>query len=211
MIATLGCVTEVREPQAPRSPDAPREARGGDPQPASEAEAVGTYVESESIVTDDGEVIVIREKVAKRPPRPVKNPDIVPRYSDKAIVENAWARAWLLLDVDRRGRVARLKLLRRPGYDLDEIAVEHGFTLRFRPAVDAAGRPTATQILWPLEWPSYWYLIKLVGVATRKPYVDYVPCRGSGPLNLDMAVPVYRDCSKPDLSRAASLPWIEAP
>jgi hypothetical protein len=38
--------------------------------------------------------------------------------------------------------------------------------------------------------------------------LDRVPCAGSGPLNLDLRNRAYRDCSQPDVSTAAALPWI---
>lgn len=196
---TLGDVLDAPPPPPRREPDADT---------FDETEARGPRV-SDSV----GEVIVIRERrptaVAAKPRRRRLGP---PPYSDRAAVSNRWARAWLLLDIDRRGRVTRLKFLNRPGYDLDEIAIREAFKTRFEPARDAAGRPTASYMLYALEWPSYWWMIKLVGtVSNRMRDPGYVPCRGSGPLNLDMEVPVYRDCSLPDLSRVRAVPWIEPP
>jgi len=37
----------------------------------------------------------------------------------------------------------------------------------------------------------------------------YVPCAGSGPMNLGSLHPAYKDCSKPDLRQAAREPWLE--
>jgi hypothetical protein len=66
-----------------------------------------------------------------------------------------------------------------------------------------------TQILWPIEWPSYWWLVTTQGLATRIPTSIYgVPCAGSGPLNLDSAHPVYRDCSYPEFSKLATERWL---
>src|SRR4029450_9881483 len=63
-----------------------------------------------------GEVIRIRGKQPK-PARPRNHSAIkAPPYSDRAIARNAWTRAWMLLDVDARGRVVRLKFMKRPGY-----------------------------------------------------------------------------------------------
>jgi hypothetical protein len=211
----IGCGSPALQPgravsppgSAPVEPAAPPRA---EPSAASfdEAEVAGPKVSS-SI----GEVIVIRERqptaVAARPTGRRRGP---PPYSDRAALGNRWARAWLLLDIDRSGRVTRLKFLNRPGFDLDEIALDEAFKARFEPARDAAGRPTATYLLYALEWPSYWWMVKMVGTATNEPRSpDYIPCRGSGPLNLGMAVPVYRDCSVPDLDRIKAAAWIDPP
>jgi hypothetical protein len=168
------------------------------------------------------EVIVIDEK----PPRPAVeakavnfSPRKAPPYSDRAIESDAWTRAWLLLDIDARGTVTRFKFLKRPGYDLEEIATREVFGLRFEPARDRAGRPQRTWMIWGIEWPSYWWLVEFLGVASGMPPVvgfpprsmaAGVPCRGSGPMNLGSIHPAYRDCSLPDLSRRhfAGQPWI---
>jgi hypothetical protein len=160
-----------------------------------------------------GEVIVIDEKPPRAavPARAVNfSPIKAPPYSDRAIEEDAWTRAWLLLDIDDTGTVRRFKFLKRPGHDLEAIATREAFKLRFQPARDASGRPVATWMLWLIEWPSHGWLIARLGLATRMPPVvgfpprsmaAHVPCAGSGPLNLDSIHPVYRDCSRPDLSR----------
>src|SRR5688572_12874788 len=72
-----------------------------------------------------GETIIIREhgpgyKVAT----PKRDPRIAPTYSDAAIEHDAWTRAWMLLDIDDRGVVQRMKFLKRPGYDLEKIAID---------------------------------------------------------------------------------------
>jgi hypothetical protein len=145
-----------------------------------------------------------------------------PPYSDAAIESDAWTRAWLLLDVDERGRVTRFKFIKRPGHDLEGIAAQQAFGLHFDPARDDGDRRIKSWVVWGIEWPSYWWLVMFVGTATRmpplvgtmhpRPMSDYVPCRGSGPLNLDSAHPVYRDCSLPDLSVSFDAePWISAP
>jgi hypothetical protein len=186
----------------------------------------------------EGEIIrIIDSKPPTVPPRLSKDiPHITPPYSDEAVVRDAWARAWLLLDIDERGKVVRVKLLRRPGFDLDEIAVKEAMKLRFEPALDERNKPMRTQILWSMEWPSHGWLVEHNGTAARLPVEAYVidplmrgfggqgqptapptgasslsrvPCAGSGPLNLDLRYPVYRDCSKPDLERASLLPWLD--
>lgn len=167
-----------------------------------------------------GEVIVVKEPrrrvTPRRPavlPKPKNySPVKAPPYSDEAILSDAWTRAWLLLDVDRTGKVRRFKFLKRPGHDLEQIAAAEAFKLRFEPGRDGKRRPVDTWVVWLIEWPSHGWLIDLIGIATRMPreLAGYVPCAGSGPLNLDSVHPTYRDCSKPDLSKAAGEKWIVA-
>jgi hypothetical protein len=168
------------------------------------------------------EVIVIDEK----PPKPAVEARPVnysarkaPPYSDAAIEQDAWTRAWLLLDIDPRGAVTRFKFLKRPGYDLEDVAARQVFGLRFEPALDARGKPQRTWMIWLIEWPSYGWLIDRLGVASGMPPVigfpprrmdAYVPCRGSGPMNLGSIHPAYKDCSAPNLTRRhfAAQPWL---
>lgn len=186
----------------------------------------------------DGEIIrIIDSKPPTVPPKLSKDvPMITPPYSEEAVERDAWARAWLLLDVDEKGRVVRVKLLKRPGFDLDEIAVKEAMKLRFEPALDEHKKPMRTQMMWSMEWPSHGWLVEHNGTASRLPVEAYtinpllrgfggegqpaapptgasalsrVPCAGSGPLNLDLRYPVYRDCSKPNLERASELPWLD--
>ena len=164
------------------------------------------------------EVIIIEEKLAPPvPPKPVKPSIKAPAYSERAILSDAWTKAWLLLDVSETGKVTRVKWLKRPGYDLEQIAVKEVFGLTFEPARDRTGKPMRAWVVWDLEWPSHDWMIKFVGIATRKmPTVgfpprlqsDYVPCAGSGPMNLGSLHPTYKDCSKPDLKKAATERWI---
>jgi hypothetical protein len=143
-------------------------------------------------------------------PKPAKKYHaIAPRYSDYAIEHDTWARAWLLLDIDARGVVTRVKLVRRPGADLDQIAVDTAMKMKFEPARDALGAPKASWLLWTIEWPSWGWLIAHEGLATKIPAsVNGVPCADSGqPLNLDSVHPVYRECAMPDVSKIDALPW----
>lgn len=120
-------------------------------------------------------------------------------YSDRAILSNAWTRAWLLLDIDEIGRVRRFKYIKRPGHDLEKITAREAFKLRFEPARNRAGRPVGTWMIWLIEWPSYWWLVETFGTASRMPrwvmtdreggssgparsLANSVPCAGSGPL-----------------------------
>jgi hypothetical protein len=159
-----------------------------------------------------GETIHVEGKAPPgTPPKPAKKYHaIAPHYSDYAIEHDTWARAWLLLDIDSRGVVTRVKLLRKPGADLEQIAIDTAMRMRFEPARDAGGAPKASHLVWTIEWPSWGWLIAHEGLATKIPAsVNGVPCAGSGqPLNLDAVHPVYRDCAQPDLSKIDSTPWI---
>jgi hypothetical protein len=122
--------------------------------------------------TQGGEVIKIEDKKRAVPavqPKPKKDVRLSLPYSDEAVERDAWARAWLLLDVDERGAVTRLKLLKRPGFDLDKICIEQAFELRFDPARDASGQPMKTYMLWTFEWPAWGWLIQGNGIAVRRP------------------------------------------
>jgi hypothetical protein len=164
-----------------------------------------------------GEVIVIEDRSA---PAKVTNfkPNKAPPYSDEAVLSDAWTRAWLLLDVDEIGKVRRIKFLQHPGYDLEKIAHDEAFKLTFEPARNRDGKPIRSWVVWDIEWPSAWWLSLMIGTRSAMPPIVgfpprrldwYIPCRGSGPLNLQMAHPVYRDCSRPDLSKAAKEKWID--
>jgi hypothetical protein len=171
------------------------------------------------------EVIEIEDRINPPPVLPkVKNYDPVraPRYSEAAILSDVWRKAWFLLEVDTRGVVTRYKYLQRPGYDLDAIAVEEIEKLVFSPGRDAENRPVTVGVLWSVEWPSAGWLEKLVGNRTRLPGVTghpprrldaNVPCGNGDPkhrmgMKLDSRHPVYRDCSRPDLAKAAKIPWV---
>jgi hypothetical protein len=144
------------------------------------------------------------------PPTPAKNyHSIAPRYSDYAIEHNTWTRAWVLLEIDEQGGVARMKMLKHPGAELELYAVDYAFGMKFQPARDGGGNPTRTLYVTAIEWPAYWWMVERTGVATGIPNADHVPCRGSGPLHLgSMYSTVYRDCTDPDLSRMNAEPWI---
>lgn len=181
------------------------------------AVSIAAVASAEPATKGKGEVIRIRGK-QPRPPRPKNfSPTKAPPYSDRAITRNAWTRAWLLLDIDARGKVLRFKFIKRPGHDLERIAAAEAFKLRFEPARNEAGRAVRSSLVWPIEWPAYWWLIEFMGTATRLPPIVHhgrgpdslgaprslaasVPCAGSGPMELGSIRPGYRDCSLPDLS-----------
>jgi hypothetical protein len=159
--------------------------------------------------------------------RPKSDPLAIPPYSDRAMLSDVWAKAWLLLDVDDRGTVTQVKFLARPGNDLDAIAVKHAFGLRFDPAHDRRGNPIRSLVVWPLEWPSWGWMManqyplgRLPNLALgghevngRLVFATYPPCGKGGPgrpLNLGAIHPALRDCTAPDLAKAnADEPWYE--
>ena len=142
-----------------------------------------------------------------------------PPYSDRAILSDAWTKAWLLLDIDATGTVTRFKFLKRPGYDLEAIATSEVWRLAFEPARDEHDRPMATLVVWQIEWPSARWLVLFNGTRSAMPKKGVgrrgrrqdagVPCAGSGPWRMDSVWKGYKDCSEPDLSRAAKEAWIE--
>lgn len=174
---------------------------------------------AEPVREQPGEVIVIEGRLPPAVlPRPTNHePRKAPPYSDRAILSDAWTKAWMLLDVDERGRVTRFKFLKRPGYDLEKIAASEVFALRFEPARDAHRRAIRSTVLWEIEWPSAWWLSKFVGTRSAMPKIvgfpprrqdHYVPCRGSGPWAMGSLHPTYKDCSKPDLAKVDTERWI---
>ena len=169
-----------------------------------------------------GEVIVIEGRAPpSTPPKPTNYvKSAAPPYSDEAILSDAWTKAHLLLEIDERGVVTRVKLLNKPGYKLDAIAITEAFKLRFDPALDGGKRAMRSTLLWEIEWPSAYWLSTFVGTRSAMPKIvgfpprrqdHYVPCRGSGPWAMGSIRPTYKDCSKPDLSKIDTAPWIERP
>jgi hypothetical protein len=152
------------------------------------------------IELDSNEVIVVQGRVVQ-PAKSQRDPKLVPAYSDRAIESNTWTRAWLLLDIDSTGSVRRVKFVKKPGLDLETIALKHAFTTHFEPARDATNNPVSSQLVWGIEWPAHGWMVQHVGSAAKLPDHDLPRCAGTGPLNLgSMLEPVYRDCSKPDMA-----------
>ncbi|HEY6039555.1 MAG TPA: energy transducer TonB [Kofleriaceae bacterium] len=161
---------------------------------------------------------------AVTPPHLKSDPELVPPYSDDAILSDAWVKAWVWLDVDENGVVERVKFIRRPGHDLAKAALEFAFSRQFEAARDGFGQPSRSYVVFPIEWPSHEWLISkkrssrrlvnatdLVGRANNgtTTTANMPPCAGSGPLQLDAVYPVYRDCYVPDLAHAdGSEPWL---
>jgi periplasmic protein TonB len=58
----------------------------------------------------------------------------------------------LLLAVDPEGRVGRATVRRGLGHGLDEIAIKLAMQIRFRPALDRTGKPTAATVRWGFQF-----------------------------------------------------------
>jgi hypothetical protein len=175
-----------------------------------------------AVLPDAGEVIEIEGTLAA--PRAPKPKGLawtrVPKYSDEAILSDAWTKAWLLLAIDDTGEVTMFKFLKRPGYDLEDIAAAEAFRLRFTPATDADGNAVPSRVVWPIEWPANSWMLAVYeyhrapGLAELPPFpprsaAAAVPCAGSGPINItSMLYRGYRDCSVPDLTEADGETWI---
>jgi hypothetical protein len=161
--------------------------------------------------------------------RPRADPLVIPKYSDEAVLSDHWTRAWLLLDIDARGVVTRARFIKRPGYQLEDIAIQHVFGIRFDPSRDQYGVPAQSYIVWSLEWPSMSWLTPRNRVGRRLDGMTRIvqldpsstlktrtgvrveqlpPCQGQAPMNLDNDHPILRDCSTPDLAKAdPNEPW----
>ncbi len=130
----------------------------------------------------DGEIIrIVDSKPPTVPPKlPADAPRVTPPYSDEAMERDAWAKAWLVLDIDETGTVRRVKLVKRPGFDLDNIAVQEAMKLKFEPALDENNKPMRASIFWAMEWPSYAWLMIHQGSTKRMPTESYAidPFRG---------------------------------
>ena len=161
-----------------------------------------------SVAAGEG-VVEIRETLvpAKRP-KPLSDPLRIPEYSDALEDRDTWARAWLLLDVSERGEVSRVKLINKPGWDLDPIAIRDALALTFEPARDGADKPMRALVLWTYEWPSPRWMEKMLYEDADKvpPEVSRVPCKMTSSKKSH-----HRDCSGPDLANAIKQPWVEKP
>lgn len=160
-----------------------------------------------STVEGGEEVLLIEETVPpKVMPQNLRSVRQVLPYSDEAREANVWLKAWLILEVDERGAVQRAKLIHRPGYGLDELALAAAFRERFSPAQDHQGRAVSTMMLWSYEWPAYWWMSEHARKLDELPgEVAEVGCR-TEPQSTHL-----RDCTPPDLGRGYFLPWQEPP
>lgn len=166
----------------------------------------GQALETSTLETGE-EVFEIKEsEKPKTMPKPTTGTNLIPGYSDEARRSDVWARAWLLLEVDDKGNVVRMKMLHAPGYGLDEIAIRAAGDLSFEPARAASGKAVPALVLWTYEWPAYYWLIeRKLSPEGLTDVVETVPC-ADHPSNRAR----LRDCTKADLTKAGDLPWIPA-
>jgi hypothetical protein len=168
-------------------------------------------ISAQTLVSSDAvpgeELVEIREHIPPAVmPKALTDRNKLPEYSKTARDHNAWAKAWLMLDVSATGTVTRVKLLHAPGYDLDKIAVREAFNLRFQPARDRSKKAVPANMLWSFEWPSYFWMLDGKHTFNRLPReVASVPCRGSGPGR------VHRDCTTYDITKEQTAPWLDPP
>lgn len=165
---------------------------------------------AESVKVDGTEAIEIVETKPPTVPAKAVDPTIrILAYSDAAIKDDEWVRAWMTLDVDRAGVVRHLKWIHRPGHALDPIALRAAFDLELSPARDANDHPIASQVIWMFEWPSHsWLTTNHRGYDLTKLPDDYtkVACQKPGE-----HVRVRRDCAQADLTSALGETWIAKP
>jgi hypothetical protein len=153
----------------------------------------------------DGETVDMHELTIPATPPKLRHRARRPAYSDAATDRNEWLRAWLLLDVDETGAVTRVKLLDRPGYDLDDIAVRAAFALELEPARDRTNRPVRTEMLWVIDWPAFWWIVDQ-GDSVTAPIPETasnLPCHDPhAPRKVD------RSCAPATIANTLSAPWI---
>lgn len=166
----------------------------------------GQALETSTLDTGE-EVFEIKEsEKPKTMPKPTTGTNVVPGYSEEARKQDVWARAWLLLEIDDKGNVLRMKMLHSPGYGLDEIAIRAAGDLSFEPARAISGKAVPALVLWTYEWPAYyWLLERKLSPERLTDVVETVPCARE-PSNRQR----LRDCTKADLAKAGELPWIPA-
>ncbi len=153
----------------------------------------------------DDETVDVHELMIPTTPPKLRRRARRPAYSDAATDRNEWLRAWLLLDLDETGAVTRVKLLDRPGYDLDAIAVRFAFALELEPARDRANRPVRTEMLWVIDWPAFWWIVDQ-GESVTAPIPEAassLPCHDPhAPRKFD------RSCAPATIANTLSTPWI---
>jgi len=166
-------------------------------------------ISAESVKIDGGEAIQMHETAAPAiAAKPVDGVIKILPYSDAAIRDDEWVRAWLTLDVDQTGTVRHVKWLRRPGHELDAIALRAAFEVRFEPARDAGKRAVASQVVWMFEWPSHAWLTHHRGYDLTRMPDDYtkVTCQKPGE-----HVAGRRDCAQADLQSSLGETWLAKP
>jgi hypothetical protein len=164
---------------------------------------------AESTTIDGQEAIEIHETAPTvTPARPVNEWIRILPYSKKALLDDEWTRAWMTLDVDDKGQVLHLKWIRRPGHDLDDIAMREAFDIRFNPARDSGKHAMPSRVVWMFEWPSHsWLTDHRYFDITRMPS-DFttVACQKDGEHRRDR-----RDCSQADVTTTLGEVWLSKP
>jgi len=139
-----------------------RDAAGGTLSQTVEVRAESTE-QADVALSFGAEVVHIKESV---PPAPVKPATVlnetIPKgrlpKTDQLIDSNRAAVVWLMTTVDDRGKVIDARVMRSPAkLRLDDIAAAEARTLRFHPALDAAGNPTFAHAVVKVEWQPYWF------------------------------------------------------
>lgn len=166
-------------------------------------------VAAESTKIDGEEAIEMHETSAPAvAAKPVDRFTRILAYSDAAIRDDEWVRAWLTLDLDATGTVRRVKWMHRPGHGLDATALAAAFETKFVPARDRAKRPVASQLVWMFEWPSHSWLSRHTNYDLSRMPDDYakVACQAPGEHRRDR-----RDCSQADVTATLGEAWIDRP
>ena len=163
-------------------------------------------VAAEATTIDGAEAIEMHETSAPAvAAKPVDRFSRILAYSDAAIRDDEWVRAWMTLDLDAAGNVRRVKWMHRPGHGLDATALAAAFAEKFEPARDRAKRAVASQLVWMFEWPSHSWLTHHTGYDLTRMPDDYakVACQAAGEHRHDR-----RDCSQADVTSTLGEAWI---
>src|SRR5262245_30622695 len=83
---------------------------------------------------------------------PVPLGPIQPAYPDTAMKAGIEGNVTLILDIDATGAVTKVEVESGLPGGLTEAAVAAASAARFKPATDAAGRPTPVRIRWLLQF-----------------------------------------------------------
>jgi TonB family protein len=135
----------VADPAAPPAgdPDRSEPPAGDATHPA--AEAAGAEGDGDGNGTGDGAGAI---DLSSRPvPLDTAASQVLP-YTAEALRDRIIGDVQLALMVDPLGRVGRVTVRRGLGHGLDEIASRIALKIRFRPARDRAGKPTAGTVRW---------------------------------------------------------------
>jgi periplasmic protein TonB len=121
----------------------------GDPSaPPGEAGSDGAREGGSGIGTGsgDGDGVDI-DRSARPVPLDASQRQTLP-YTEEAARARVSGSVVLQLMVDPLGRVGRVTVRRGLGHGLDEIAMKLAMQIRFRPALDRTGQPTAATVRW---------------------------------------------------------------